>query len=278
MKKLSRGSLSERIVVGVTMALGFVFIQPLILVAINAFKNSRELVKPLYALPEGLYLGNFQEALSVNRIDQAFYNSVLVAVLSVTGIVLLASMSSYALARWENKATRLIYLSLIMGMVIPFFVTMIPMFKLVYLLRMTGRLGLTILYWAMGMSLATFLMTGFVKSSVPLELEESMMIDGSSTLRTFFTLVLPLMRPIIITVVMLDTIWVWNDYLLPSVILTGDAQKTLPPIQAAMCTQYFQKWNLLFATFTVSMAPIVLLFFSCQRYVIRGITEGSLKG
>jgi ABC-type sugar transport system, permease component len=268
----------SRLLIFLVFIIAIIYVSPVLIVINSAFKRGRELMKPLYTLPESVFTGNFVEAFSIRNMGLAFLNSVSVTVISVIFIVILAAMASYTLARWNNKATSTIYVLFIMGMVIPFFVIMVPMFKILSMIGLHGKQGLVIMYVAMGMSLATFLMTGFIRSSVPKELEESMLIDGAGTVRILFSLIIPLMKSIIITVVMLDTIWVWNDFLLPSILLTGQKQMTLPPIQFALMNQFFQRWNLLFAAFTISMTPMIILFFSCQKYIVKGIVDGSLKG
>lgn len=254
------------------------FIMPIAWVVLSSMKTGPELIKPFYTLPESIYFGNYIDVFGIAAFEFAALNSLMITVVSVFFIVLLSSMASYAIARWDNKVTYILYVLFISGMVLPFISIMVPFLRVASFFGIVGRPGLIILYVAMGMSLATFLITGFVRSSVPIEMEESMAIDGASTVQIFFFLVLPMLRPIIITVAMLNIIWVWNDYLLPSIMLTNYRMFTLPLVQTQLNTQFFQQWNTLFAAFTLSMIPMFILFFSCQRYVVKGITDGAIKG
>jgi len=274
-KKLKAGTFIGGIIYTLFSVL---YICPVILTIMNAFKKSSEFSKPFYFPPEQWKLDNFFEAFNTAHMNIAFYNSFLVTVISVFSIVLIASMASYAIARNNNYLEQLLYFLFISGLVIPFHVIMIPSMKIVGMLKLNGRIGLIIIYVSLGMSLAVFLFTGFIRSAVPMELEEAAFIDGASQLKVFFNVVVPLIAPVIVTVVMLDTIWVWNDFLLPSILLTRQNMLTLPLSQFRFVSQYVQKWNLQFAAFTMGLIPLFILFFTCQKYIVKGVASGSLKG
>lgn len=266
-------------IVGVIMLLAaIVYVSPIFFVVINASKYGKDLLKPFLSLPSQWRMTNYSDAFKSLNLGRGFFNSAIITFFSVFLIIIFASMASYAIARWENKFTNMLYVSFVMGMVIPFSVIMVPSLKILSFFKLSGKVGLIAMYVALGMSLAIFLITGFVKSSIPKELEEAMYVDGASTLTIFFKLVLPLLRPIIITMVLLDTVWVWNDFLLPTILLTSPDTFTLPVSLYNMTSEHFQRWNLLFAAAIFAMLPIIILFFSCQKYIVKGITEGSLKG
>lgn len=221
---------------------------------------------------------NYSKVIEETRYFKAFFNSALICGLSLVGIVLITVMASYAIVRRNSKFTSALYIIFVMGLVMPFTTIMIPTMKIVGALHINGKYGLILIYCALGISFATFLFCGFIRSSVPFELEEAARIDGASSGRIFFTIVLPLMKPSIMTVVMIDAIWIWNDFLLPSLMLSGKDNRTLPLSQMTLVGQYVQKWDLQFAAFTLSMLPLFILFFSCQKYIIKGVAAGSVKG
>ena len=260
------------------LATGLIFFSPIILTMINGFKTMPELSKSFFAVPKALSFDNFREVINLTNFWQAFYNSCFITVVSVAGIVLISMMASYAIVRRNSRFNQVIYIVFVMGMVMPFTTIMIPTMKLFGFLNISGKWGLILEYWALGASLAVFLLSGFLKSSVPIELEEAARIDGANAWRIFFRIVFPLLRPSIMTIIMIDTIWIWNDFLLPSLLLYGKVNRTLPLSQHTLVGQYVQKFTLQFAAFTLAMLPLFILFFTCQKYIIRGVAAGSVKG
>jgi len=236
-----------------------------------------EMTRPFYSFPRHLAFENFTQVVKTTHMVNAFITSVLVVSLSMVGIVLFTSMASYAIVRHKSVFNQVIYIAFISGLMIPFSVIMIPLMKVVGVLKIGSMGGLIIIYIALGMSLPVFLLTGFIKGSVPLELEESAHIDGAGNFRIFIFIVLPLLKPIIATVIMLGTVWIFNDFLLPSLLLTSK-RFTIPLSQYQLSGQYLQWWNLMLAGFTLTLLPIIVLFLSFQKYFIKGVTEGALKG
>lgn len=260
------------------LIIGLIFVAPIILTVLNGFKTMPELSKSFFALPETLSFDNFREVIDLTNFGEAFFNSCFITAISLVGIVLVSMMAAYAIVRRNSRFNQVIYIIFVMGMVMPFTTIMIPSMKLIGFFNISGKWGLILMYWALGVSLAVFLFSGFIKSSVPIELEEAARIDGAGSGRIFFGIVFPLLRPSIMTIIMLDTIWIWNDFLLPSLLISGKGNRTLPLSQYRLVGQYLQKWNLQFAAFTLSMIPLFVLFFTCQKYIIKGVAAGSVKG
>jgi raffinose/stachyose/melibiose transport system permease protein len=266
-------------VAGIVMfLLSVLYVTPLLLTVMNAFKQLPEFVKPFYALPEHWSFGNFAKVIELTNMGVAALNSLLVTAVSVFGILWLSSLASYGIARGPKAYNSLLYALFIAGMILPFHVIMVPSIKMLSMLHVSGRPALILMYFALGMSLAVFMFTSFIRSSVPKELEESVTIDGATGYGIYWHIILPLLKPVLVTVGMLNTIWVWNDFLLPSLLLTDSSELTLPLSQFRFVGEYMQQWNYQFAGFTMSVIPIIVLFFVCQKYVVKGITAGALKG
>jgi raffinose/stachyose/melibiose transport system permease protein len=255
-----------------------IYITPILLTVMNAFKSNRELIRPFYSLPKHWDIGIFKEAYEVTRLGSAFLNSAMVAGVSLFGILLIGSLASYALARRESRYNRVLYFLFVSGLILPFHVIMVPVMKVVGVLHLNGRLGLMIMYISLGMSLAVFMMYGYIRSSIPRELEEAMTIDGASALGVYRNIILPLIKPIVVVILMWDTVWIWNDFLLPSLLLTSPFTQTLPLTQFRLYGRNLQKFNLQFAAFTMGFMPMLVLFFTCQKWVFRSVIAGSLKG
>jgi raffinose/stachyose/melibiose transport system permease protein len=254
------------------------YLMPILLTMVNAFKSNRELIRPFYSLPRHWDVGVFKEAYEVTHLGSAFMNSTFIAAVSLTGILLIASLASYALARRSSGYNRLLYLLFVSGLILPFHVIMVPVMKVVGVLHLNGRLGLIVMYVSLGMSLAVFMMYGYIRSSIPRELEEAMRIDGASAFGVYLNIILPLIRPIFVVILMWDTVWIWNDFLLPSLVLTSPDTLTLPLTQFRLYGRNLQRFNLQFAAFTMGFLPMLALFFTCQKWVFRSVIAGSLKG
>jgi raffinose/stachyose/melibiose transport system permease protein len=251
---------------------------PVISIVMNGFKTMPEIAGSFFAPPSSLSLDNFAEVIDYTGFYRAFGNSVLITVVSVLGIVLISSMAGYAIVRRDTRFSRALYHIFVLGMVMPFATIMIPTMRLIGRSPLSGRGALIVMYWALGISLAVFIIAGFIRSAVPYEIEEAAHIDGAGSLRIFVQIVFPLLKAPVITVVMLDTIWIWNDFLLPTLLITGRASRTIPLSQFILVGQYLQKWNLQFAGFTLSLIPLLVLFFTCQKYIVKGVAAGSIKG
>lgn len=258
-------------------AVGLVWLIPILLTVMNSFKTMLELSKSFLAWPSSLAIENYTTVIEKTAYFTALRNSVFITVVSLIGILLISAMASYAITRRRTKFNQFLYLVFVMGMVMPFATILIPTMKLLGFLNMRGTGALIIIYIALGVSMATFVLSGFIESSVPIQLEEAARIDGANSALVFFTIVVPMLQPAIMTLVMLDAIWIWNDFLLPSLLLTSKKTRTLPLSQVHLVGQYLQRWTLQFSGFTLSMLPLFILFFTCQRYIVNGIAAGAVK-
>lgn len=267
--------LFEIIMIAVTL----VFIYPVIFVLINAFKTTQEVVLNPIGLPVHPTLDNFAKVWTVTgsggiNYPTAFLNTLILTVFSVAGVILISSMAAYMMVRTKSRTSWFLFSLFTFFMVIPFQIIMVPLVVLATDLNFTDSFGLILMYWGLGTPTAIFMYHGFIKS-VPVSLEESASIDGAGTWRTFFQIVLPLLTPITATITILDILWVWNDFLLPYIILR---KGTLVLFQFNFFGTYTQDFGALTASLVMSATPIVVLYFAMQRFIVKGIAAGAVKG
>lgn len=271
-----------------SIVLFILFMLPFGMVVLNSAKTSREIIFDAIALPEswGQLWTNIMLIFNNQTVDYvgAFIDSISITVLSLTIIVFFSSMCAWVLVRVKERWTNILFLLFVAAMVIPFQVLMYP---LVGWMRIVGNFlgtkllgtipGIVFAYLGFGCSLSIFVFHGFIKS-IPLELEESATIDGCGKARTFFNIVFPLLQPIIVTVLILNGIWIWNDYLLPLLLLgSNGVVQTIPIAVTAFAGAYLKQWDLILTSTLIAIVPVIILYLFAQRYIIRGMVEGSIK-
>lgn len=271
-----------------TMLLFLLFMAPFFMVVLNAGKTSAEIVQNPIGLPKDfgqLWVNIKNIVTSPNvRYVTSFVSSVVITLVSLCLISITAAMSGWVLVRSKTKASAIIFMVFVAAMVIPFQVVMFP---LVAWFRILGDLigvrllqsyaGIILAYVGFGSSLSIFMFHGFVKG-IPLELEEAAKIDGCSKAATFFRIVMPILKPIFVTVIILNGIWIWNDFLLPLLLLgIGGKMQTLPLAVANFVGSYVKKWDLILTATMMAMLPAIFLFLLAQKQIIKGIVEGSIK-
>lgn len=262
--------------------LAFVFLAPIFIILMNAFKGNFYISSDPFALPNGeTFAGfdNFVKGFTRSDFPRAFGNSLFITVLSVAGIVLLTSMTAWYIVRVKNKITSLLYYLFIFSMIVPFQMVMYTMTYFAFELRLNNPVGIVFIYLGFGAGLSVFMFSGFVKS-IPAEIEEAATIDGCSPVQTFFLIVFPILKPTTITVAILNAMWVWNDYLLPYLVLGSGSDKTLPvAVQMALTGGYGNKdMGALMAMLVLSILPIIIFYLFCQKYIIKGVVAGAVKG
>ena len=257
-----------------------VFIAPIVIVAYNSFKNKLYIMSSPFALPNKVTFdgSNYIRGIVNSQFFEAFGRSVFITVFSVAAIVLCASMAAWYINRAKTPFCRFLYYLLIFSMVVPFQMVMYTMTSIVTDLRLNNPVGIVFVYLGFGAGVSVFMYSGFVKS-VPLEIEEAAMIDGCTPLQTFFKVVFPVLKPITVTVAILETMWVWNDYLLPYLTL-GSTYKTVPvAIQLAMQGAYGSvDWGSFMAMLVLAIIPIIVFYLFGQKYIIEGVVAGAVKG
>lgn len=256
-----------------------VFMLPPFFLLINSFKPYKEIMTSFISFPKSFYFDNYVEAWKATNYLKSFTNSLAITVFSVSGIILLSSMAAYKLARTATKQSWIIFIIFSLGMIIPFHAYMMPLMKWTTILGLNRSIpGLIMVYWGLGCPLAIFLYHGFTKS-IPLEIEEAAVIDGCSPFQRFFLVVLPLLKPVTSTVAVLNVLWIWNDFLLPMLmIFMNRSLRTIPLMQYSLYGEYNAKWNVAIAAVIISIIPCIIFFIVMQKQIVKGAIAGSLKG
>lgn len=256
------------------------FTFPFLLVIINSFKSNGEILSNPFALPSRIDFSHF--AVVIERMDffVSFGNTMLITVCSVVLILLFSAMCAYYIVRNPTGFNKTFFAVLVASMIIPFQSIMIP---LIYIygaqlgwIEMAPRLLLIVLYIGFGSAFSVFIYHGFIKS-VPLELEEASLIDGCNRIQTFFRIVFPILGPTSVTIAILNVLWIWNDYLLPSLVLTTSATYTMPVKMKVFSGTYMNNWELLIPAILLTILPILIAYLFGQRYIIKGVTQGAIK-
>lgn len=262
--------------------LTFVFVGPILFILLNSFKAKFSISNDPFSLPLGdMFVGieNYRTGLALSGTQWAIFWSFVITVSSVVVILFFSSMTAYYITRIKTWWTNLIYLILVFSMVIPFQMVMFPTVKIADSLGLSNPAGLVVLYLGFGAGLSTFMFAGFVKS-IPLEIEEAAMIDGCSPLQNYFRVVLPMLKPTAITVAILNAMWIWNDFLLPNLVLGPSSQyRTIPiVVQFLVGSNGNRDMGALMAMLVLAIVPIVVFYLFAQKYIIEGVAAGAVKG
>ncbi len=266
----------------VLTTLSAVFLAPVFIILINSFKGSFYISDSPFTFPDSeTFAGfsNFIKGFTQSDFLRAFFNSVFITVFSVAAIVLLTSMTAWYIVRIKNAFTKTIYYLFVFSMIVPFQMVMYSLSYYAFELNLNSKAGIILIYLGFGAGLSVFMFSGFIKS-IPSEIEEAAIIDGCGPLQTFFRIVFPILKPTAITVSILNAMWIWNDYLLPYLILGSGRDKTLPvAVQMALSGGYGNKdMGALMAMLVLTVLPIIIFYLFCQKYIIRGVIAGAVKG
>jgi raffinose/stachyose/melibiose transport system permease protein len=256
-----------------------IFALPVLIVLNYSFKTKRELYlsSPL-ALPQAPSLDNYKSAIERLSMGTTFINTVLYTSVSVAILALLCGAAAWAIARNKGRFFRFSYVYFIVGILIPYQALFLPIYIVGYSLRLTNTApGVILMYIATGMSFGVFLMTSFM-SSVPVELEESARIDGCSVYRTYWSIVMPLLKPALATLVIMQSFLIWNDYLMASLYVSSAKLKTLTVAMQMLFSQQATDYTTAMGAIVIAVLPIAVLFMSLQKYFIKGMTVGAVKG
>ncbi|EOR24528.1 carbohydrate ABC transporter permease [Cytobacillus oceanisediminis] len=257
--------------------LGLLFLIPFYYVISNSLKPFSEILTNTSALPSSLQFGNYVNAFEKLNFLKVFSNSLLVTIASNIVLVVFCSMAAYMLVRTKKKISNIIFMAFVAAMIIPFQSIMIPLIKTASSLHLLNSIwGLVFMYLGFGSGITIFLYHGFIKG-IPVELEEAAIIDGCSRFGVFWRIVFPLLKPITVTIIILNSLWIWNDYLLPSLVLQNPELRTIPLATFFFFGQYTKQWDLALAALMIGIIPLLIFFFSMQKHIIQGITSGSIK-
>ena len=257
------------------------YVFPIFVIVINAFKKKVYINDQPFSMPNSeTYTGfkNFMEAINKYKFIEAVGWTVFITVASVAVILLCTSMCAWYITRVKSKFSKVMYFLCVFSMVVPFQMVMFTLSLIANRMRLNTPFGLIIVYLGFGAGLAVFMFCGFVKS-IPVEIEEAAMIDGCTPLQTFFLVVLPIMKPTYISVGILETMWIWNDFLLPYLVLDVKKYRTI-----SMAIQYMRgsygrvDMGAIMATLVMAVIPVIVFYLSCQKYIIKGVAAGAVKG
>lgn len=262
----------------IMLAIGAVFFIPIYSVIVISFKTTREMIYTPLAIPKSLYLQNFKDAWIRLNLGVVFKNSLVITLTSVILRILLASMASFPLAKRINRFNRFLYVFFLSGLMVPIYTVLVPLLRLIkHMGLMNSHLGLIVVYSAMGMPFAIFMLTGFIKS-IPDELLDAATIDGCSVYRMFWTIIFPLLKTAVTTLFILDFLSIWNDFLLPMLTLSNNSLKTVPVSMYNFYGEYASHWEMTFAGYTLTILPVIAVYILLQKNIVEGITVGAVKG
>ncbi|ALP36967.1 sugar ABC transporter permease [Paenibacillus sp. IHB B 3084] len=261
------------------IVLSLLFLYPLFLAINNSFKSFAEVMTDVIALPKQLSLDNYVYVWKFINYPRLFLNNTIITVVGLAGIVLVSSIAAYKLARTKSKWSSAIYMLCIMPMLIPFQSIMLTVLRLAKDLHLAdSTLGLGLLYWGFGAPLAVFIYHGFVKG-IPNEIDESAKIDGASGFRLFFSVIFPLLKSVTATIVIIDVMWIWNDFLLPLLMVNGSpSTKTLTLAAYTFVGQYTSDWQYAMTAMVMAVLPSIVVFIFLQKYIVKGVVAGAVKG
>ena len=262
----------------ILILIALIFLIPFYFLLVNSVKPFGEILSDAASWPASFQWSNYVQAWQAIDFPKAFVNSLTVTIVSNVLLLLISSMAAYQMVRHDTVFNRILFVILVAAMVVPFQSIMLPLMEVTNLLGLNNSLfGLIICYLGFGASLSVFLFHGFIKS-VPLEIEQAARVDGTSRYGVFFRIVCPLLQPMFVTVLILNTLWIWNDYLMPSLILSDPELNTIPIATYMLFGQFTKQWDLALPALVLGIAPVVIFFLSMQKYIVSGIAAGAVKG
>lgn len=261
-------------IIGIVMAL--IFLSPFYIIIVNSFKTKAELFQSTLAFPKSLIVNNFKDAYKELDFFNSLFHSLLITIVSVILIIIVSSMAAWVLERTKSKVSNFILMLFVAAMIIPFQAVMLPLIRLMGKLHFLNIPGLMFMYVGFGCSMSIFLYHGFLKS-IPVELDEAATLDGCSRFKTFWYIIFPLLKPMSVTVSVLNVVWIWNDYLLPSLVINKPTTMTIPLKTFFFFGEYTKQWNLALAGLILDIIPVIIFYFFAQKHIIKSVTAGSIK-
>lgn len=251
---------------------------PLLMALMNSFKTNRELLINVMSWPTEFSFDNYVRTFSKMHYRRSLVNTVFLAALAVALMTFFSALSGWKLCRTKTKLSRFLLNLFVFSMLIPFSSIMIPLYRVILALKLKNSLiGLSLAYAGLGVSMAIFLYHGFVKS-VPAEMEEAAYIDGCGALQTFFLIVFPMLKPITATICITNVLWVWNDFLLPLIVLSDSKKYTLLLSTNTLFGQYSSDWSAILSSLILAALPVIVFYAIFQKQILQGIADGAVKG
>ncbi|MBL4932123.1 carbohydrate ABC transporter permease [Clostridium paridis] len=276
MKSKKKLRISYILITIISCLIGVLFLSPFYIIIINAFKSKKQLFENTLSIPHSVTFDNFKEAFQRLDFISSLAHSLFITIVSVVLIVVFSSMAAWMLERTKSKLSGFIFTLFIASMIIPFQAVMLPLIRVMGKIHFLNVAGIIFMYVGFGSSLSIFLYHGFLKS-IPKELDEAATIDGCNKFKTFWYIIFPLLKPMTITVAILNTVWIWNDYLLPSLVINKPNTLTIPLKTFFFFGEYTKQWNLALAGLILVIIPVIIFYFLAQKHIIKSITAGSIK-
>lgn len=265
---------ASRMILGFFLAV--VWLVPFYLMLSNSFKSKQEIFTSPLGIPKGFTWANYPEAFKQLDFIKTLGNSLLITILSVVVIVVFSSMAAFALERVKSKTSTVVFMIFVAAMLVPFQSVMIPLVSIFGKAEMLNQIGIIFMYLGFGASMSIFLYHGALKS-IPVALDEAAIIDGASRFQVFWRIIFPMLKPTTVTVAILNTMWIWNDYLLPSLVINSPTTQTIPLKMFFFFGQYTKQWHLALAGLVIAVLPVIIFYFFMQKQIIKGVAEGSVK-
>lgn len=261
------------------LAVAVVYVYPVFLMFMNAVKPFKEVVVDVIKFPSTIEWANISYVVDKMQYGKLFLNNVIITGIGIVGIVFFASMSAYIINRRKGKYAKIAGLLLTTPMLIPFQTIMITLLKVMNVINLSGsKVGLGIQYWGFGIPMAAFIYGNFM-STIPKEIDESAFIDGASTFRTYRSIIFPLLKSVTFTVIVLDVMWIWNDFLLPLLMVnSSNDTKTLVLAAYTFVGQFNTQWHYAMAAMSLAVIPSIIIFIFLQKYIVEGVVAGAVKG
>lgn len=260
----------------IAWVLSIILITPLILILVNSLKTSQAAAAMDLSLPDALQLSNYATVIQKGKLGIAFINSMTYSVFSVLLCTLTSAMAAYVLSRNRSKANKIIYFIIVLGITMP--INFITLMKVMQVLQINNtKIGIILLYASIQTPFNVFLIYSFV-GKIPRDIDEAAVIDGCSPLRLFFSVIIPLLKPVLVTVMVLTFLNTWNEYVLPLYYLGSSTNWPMTLAVYNFFGMYFRDWNLICADITLTSLPVIIVYLLGQKYIVSGMTAGAVKG
>lgn len=261
-------------ILGIIFAL--IWLLPFYLIVVNSFKSKTEIFSNTLGLPKDFTFENYPEAFKELDFGRSFINTLFITVIAVILISLISSMAAYAIQRSENKFCKLFYFVFVAAMLVTFQSVMIPLVSIYGKAQMLNRFGLIFMHLGFNVSMGVFMFAGALKG-IPKSLDEAAIIDGANRWQIFFKIIYPMLKPTAVTVALLNAILIWNDYLLPSLVINKPGMQTIPIKMFYFFGAYTKQWHLALAGLLIAIVPVIIFYFFMQKHIVKGVADGAVK-
>lgn len=261
-------------ILGIIFAL--IWLLPFYLIVVNSFKSKTEIFSNTLGLPKDFTFENYPEAFKELDFGRSFVNTLFITVVAVILISLVSSMAAYAIQRSENKLCKLFYFVFVAAMLVTFQSVMIPLVSIYGKAQMLNRFGLIFMHLGFNVSMGVFMFAGALKG-IPKSLDEAATIDGANRWQIFFKIIYPMLKPTAVTVALLNAILIWNDYLLPSLVINKPGMQTIPIKMFYFFGAYTKQWHLALAGLLIAIVPVIIFYFFMQKHIVKGVADGAVK-